>query len=345
MALSMTLLRRSRISIVMRELAAVFSGEDGAPIGAAFRAARRQKSGSRYWVAGYPRLLAEWHPTKNGDVFPDEVSYGSRKLLWWKCPKGPDHEWSAPAKSRTTRKRGCPFCANRAVSSTNSLYAVAPDLAHEWHPTRNAPLTPDSVIGKSHRVVWWQCVKNSEHAWRARLSHRWWLRSGCPQCSGLQVTRETALATRFPELVAEWDQRRNRGVTPQEVAARSHLRVWWRSSRDLTHRWQTRVVDRTGKRRARCPVCMGKAPIPRGARRGRLHAIATELPELAREWDRVRNSPTTPKHVTRGSQFKAWWCCSQNLRHRWRATVNDRSRGSGCPFCAGKRSLRGAARV
>src|SRR5580658_613687 len=113
----------------LRELAAVLRGESVARARAEARALRMRSRGSRYWIAGYLHLLAEWHLTKNGDLFPDEVSYGSPKRIWWKCSKGPDHEWCASATNRTSRPRGCPFCANRAVSVTNSLASLAPEMA------------------------------------------------------------------------------------------------------------------------------------------------------------------------------------------------------------------------
>jgi site-specific recombinase XerD len=53
----------------------------------------RRTRGSRYWVSGYPRLVREWHPTKNGTFQPDEVRFASHKLIWWTCAKGPDHAW------------------------------------------------------------------------------------------------------------------------------------------------------------------------------------------------------------------------------------------------------------
>ena len=40
-------------------------------------------------------LVEEWHPTKNGELKPSEVTFGSNKKVWWKCPKGDDHEWVA----------------------------------------------------------------------------------------------------------------------------------------------------------------------------------------------------------------------------------------------------------
>jgi hypothetical protein len=320
----------------MRELAAILLGDELARARAETRASRLRTATSRYWVAGYPRLLAEWHPSKNGDHFPDEVSYGSHKPIWWTCPKGPDHVWCVAPHGRTARKRGCPYCANRMVSVTNSLATLAGDIAREWHPTRNGKLTPQTVMAKSHRMVWWRCSKNPRHVWCARLSNRWWGRSGCPFCSGQRVTSANALATQFPNLVREWDSERNESLTPRSVASSSHFRVWWRCARDPAHRWKSRIDDRT-RHEAGCPVCAGKTPVPRGAHKGRLNALADRFPELAREWDHTRNGNTTPKDVSFGSHFRAWWKCPRDRAHQWQAAVCDRSRGTGCPSCAGKR--------
>jgi hypothetical protein len=320
----------------MREVAAIVLGDELVRAAAESRALRLRTTTSRNWVAGYPRLLAEWHPTKNGGLFPDEVSFGSAKGIWWTCPQGPDHVWCATPYNRTTRKRGCPYCANRLVSVTNSLAALAPDIARQWHPTRNGNLTPQTAIAKSHKKVWWRCASNPRHVWRARLSNRWWGRSGCPFCSGQRVTSANALAARFPTTAREWDGERDGNLTPRKVAAKSHLTVWWRCARDPAHRWKAAIDDRT-HHGSGCPVCAGKAAVPRGARKGRMNALADRFPTLLREWDRRRNRATRPKDVSFGSHFRAWWKCRRDGAHRWQAAVNDRARGRGCPFCAGKR--------
>lgn len=41
----------------------------------------------------FPELAKEWHPTKNGDLNPEQVTSGSAKKVWWICDKG--HEWEA----------------------------------------------------------------------------------------------------------------------------------------------------------------------------------------------------------------------------------------------------------
>ena len=80
------------------------------------------------FLSDYPSLVAEWHPIRNGVLSPHDVSYGSAARIWWKCAVGPDHEWAATPNSRTSLGNGCPFCAGRRVSSTNSL-APDPDPA------------------------------------------------------------------------------------------------------------------------------------------------------------------------------------------------------------------------
>jgi len=54
-----------------------------------------------------PKLASEWHPTKNGQITPNDVTCSSNKKVWWKCRKG--HEWQTVIYSRT-QGRGCPYC-------------------------------------------------------------------------------------------------------------------------------------------------------------------------------------------------------------------------------------------
>lgn len=53
-----------------------------------------------------PELEKEWHPIKNCKLSPLNFSHGSDKKLWWKCPKGNDHEWLASIFNRTNGSSG-----------------------------------------------------------------------------------------------------------------------------------------------------------------------------------------------------------------------------------------------
>ena len=127
----------------------------------------------------HPAFAAEWHPTKNGDLRPDDLSYGSRKKVWWSCSFG--HEWETAPNHRTAGRTGCPFCRGNRVDANNSLAAVFPEVAEEWHPTRNDSLTPADIRPKSGEKVWWLC--ESGHEWAAIISNRT-RGNGCPYCAG-----------------------------------------------------------------------------------------------------------------------------------------------------------------
>jgi hypothetical protein len=126
-----------------------------------------------------PDVVATWHPTRNGRLRPEDVSYGSGRKVWRKCPKGSDHEWRATVRSPSGYTR-CPFCLNRRLSATNSLAAANKAVAREWHPTQNGKLAPTDVVYGSTRKAWWRCKRG--HEWFATISSRTGKGAGCRRC-------------------------------------------------------------------------------------------------------------------------------------------------------------------
>ena len=102
----------------------------------------------------YPELSKEWHPTKNGDLLPSNVSAGTNKKAWWigKC----GHEWEASISSRNAG-RDCPYCASqKLLVGFNDLATKNPKLAKEWHPTKNGDRLPRDYMANSNTKVWWK---------------------------------------------------------------------------------------------------------------------------------------------------------------------------------------------
>ena len=71
-------------------------------------------------------------------------------------------------------------------------------------------------------------------------------------------------------------------------------------------------------------------------------SFAVTHPELSAQWLRGSdNQPDlTSSDVTAGSGKKPWWRCP-GCGHEWEATISNRSRGAGCPACAGKVAIAG----
>jgi len=51
-----------------------------------------------------------------------------------------------------------------------SLAELNPELAKQWHPTKNEPLLPEHFTLGSHKKVWWQ--NHLGHEWQAQISYR-----------------------------------------------------------------------------------------------------------------------------------------------------------------------------
>ena len=206
----------------------------------------------------YPELAKEWHPTKNGKLTPYDVGAGSGKVVWWKCPKGDDHEWESPVSNRTIGLN-CPICSNQKVVLSNCLATLNPELAKEWHPTKNGNLSPYDVGAGSGKVVWWKCIEGEDHVWKTSVGKRN-NGLGCPICSGRKVVRSNSLGTLFPELTKQWHPTANGDLTPYDVRPGSTIKVWWICSRGEDHIWKTSVKDRT--QGTGCPKCNPPTSVP-----------------------------------------------------------------------------------
>ncbi|MBW2412695.1 MAG: PilZ domain-containing protein [Deltaproteobacteria bacterium] len=123
-----------------------------------------------------PELIMEWHPTRNNDLRPRDVTPGSGKKVWWLCREG--HEWQAAIYSRS-RGSGCPLCYNGNQSNEEQFVASDIALVVEWHPTKNGKIRLRDLGSDFRESVWWICQKG--HEWQATIKNR--LKgAGCPHC-------------------------------------------------------------------------------------------------------------------------------------------------------------------
>ncbi len=70
---------------------------------------------------------------------------------------------------------------------TGSFAVLYPELAKEWHPTKNGALTPDKVKPRSDIKVWWKCL-SCGHEYRTTVGHRTY-GTNCPKCAVLKNTK------------------------------------------------------------------------------------------------------------------------------------------------------------
>jgi hypothetical protein len=277
-----------------------------------------------------------------------------------------------------------------------SLVDVLPDVAAEWHPTRNDPLRPEDVKPHSNRKVWWRCREG--HEWRTAVTHR---AKGqrCPRCLLWGTSaQQIRLAAELTALGVPVSARHN----PIEVGGRRPVRAdvvlagwrvvieldgqFWHTGQVARDQAQTKALLGAGwqvlrLREGNLPMLgVGEThvPVPAYADAHTLTcaavdglaqlgcdipdienyraagqpcateqadadiysprdiSLASEFPDVATEWHLAKNT-TTPDRVAPFANTKAWWTCA-TCQYEWHALIFNRTlHGQGCPECGRKR--------
>lgn len=263
----------------------------------------------------YPEKVHLW--SDRNELSPWDVSYSSKEKPWWKCEKG--HEWQTSVGDL----RQCPYCSGqRAIPGENDLETLLPDLAQEWHPSRNEGLTPRDVKPGSKKPAWWIGVCG--HEWRTSgVGDRGVQGKGCPFCAGRKVLPGfNDLATLAPHALEKWDYPRNGDLKPTEVPPGSHKKVYWTDK--CGHSWFA-AIRHVAQKGYGCAVCAGKL----GGFDN--NTLAKTEPTIAAEWH--PDNDKTPEEVTRVSGYRAKWICEKG--HEFTVRVCDRvNYQTGCARCS-----------
>jgi len=278
----------------------------------------------------HPDVAKFWHPTKNGNLTPEDVLSQSHQKVWWRCRINPKHEFIQRIAYQIKSKK-CPICSGKKLGTDNSLLTLYPEVAKYWHPTKNGDLTPDKVRPGNSTLVWWQCPDVEDHIYQTQIRIRVRYQTTCPICSGRKFDKNKSLSILFPSIAAEWDHERNGNLKPEYVSAGSAKNVWWICKNNSDHRWQSRIHDRA--RGSGCPTC--NKPIP-----NKLASLSIARPDLLKDWDYERNIGIDPTKVRAGSSKRVWWKC-EICGHKWETTVNNRARKERrCTECNKKSSVK-----
>ena len=200
-------------------------------------------------------------------------------------------------------------------------------LMKQWDYEKNGDLNLDKLTLGSGKVAWWKCEKG--HSYDASIKSKTIGNLKCPICSNRRILKGyNDLATTNPELLSEWDYKKNT-ILPDEITAGAEKMIWWICNKG--HSYQSLVYNR--KKGVGCPYCDGKKVLVG------YNDLATTNPNVVKEWDYRENGNLKPTDITAGSNQKIHWICENG--HKWEATAKVRKRGQNCPYCSNKKVLVG----
>ena len=267
----------------------------------------------------FPEVAAEWNFDKN-DKGPSHYLPNSNLKVWWKCKKC-GNEWQTSPSHRTSRRHGCPVCANnRVIPGYNDLVTQFPEIANDWNYDKNK-VKPTEIYGGTNKKYWWKCHKCG-YEWESVVASRTKRNTPCPACNNRELfVGYNDIATKYPNVAKYWDYDKN-DKGPENYLSGSNERVWWKCEKGHSYQ-QTiylKVVKGTG-----CLVCRNNVIIPG------INDFASLEPELMKEWDYDKND-IKPTEVSSRNDKKVWWKCEKG--HSWFASIGQRVRTkSSCPEC------------
>ena len=287
-----------------------------------------------------PELAEEWDYERNGELKPDMISAGSSQYVNWICSTC-GYRWEAVVYHRAKNHTGCPKCAGFIFEKgVNDLETKMPELLADWDYEENAKhdIYPGEIMFNSGKKVHWKC-HICGHRWTVSLNKRTVQGNGCIKCgykAGKELKHKNLLETQGcitnQLLLKEWDYDRNRelGLFPEDLTNGSTRSAYWICS-ICGYKWKAPIARRNNG--AGCRKCADKANPDLKRKRLIAKGKAITDEKLINEWDYQKND-RAPQEYTVGSKEKVFWKCSK-CGYSWSAAIHTRSKGAGCPACAG----------
>ena len=256
-----------------------------------------------------PKIAKQWHPTKNLNLLPCDVTAACEKKVWWKCSKG--HEWQATVANRN-KGSGCPVC-NSERSTSFPEYALlyyfkkyGLEVVHLYRekgyeldiyiPSKKIAIEYDGGFWHGNKTKKdleknQKCVKDGIQLYR--------IREGLPSLKGSSIDyivqeKQKDLPKILKEVLSKII-----GTDVDVDLERDAIAI--ENLREYTEKENSMLITN---------------------------------PNLEKEWNYKKNGGLKPENFTANSHKKVWWKCSK--KHEWQATIYSRNIGRGCPYCSGQ---------
>ena len=101
------------------------------------------------------KSVQHWDYDRNHPLKPEHFTHGSNIKVFWKCPKDERHFHEYTIHDKTSKKFRCPVCHGIRATPDYNLETEFPEIAKEWHPTKNKDKRPSQYVKYSKAKVWW----------------------------------------------------------------------------------------------------------------------------------------------------------------------------------------------
>jgi hypothetical protein len=289
--------------------------------------------------------MKEWHWEKNNElrIYPDSITKGMAKKVWWKCPNG--HEYFASVLHRG-HGTNCPICNSGRQTSfaeqTIFFYVKKyfPDAINKMQNIFVTRLEFDVFIPSLNMAIeydgaYWHKKENAFLKERKKFNL-------CKDKGITLVRIREDIDNLYCENGYTWIKQN----ICEEVNANSNYIIYADSTGNnknikdvlknlflviekqlmLYKPFKDRLVFDFNLER-------DKPEILKNLYTNYSESLEKNNPFLTKEWNYEKNNGILPSQVSFNSRIKVWWRCLK-CGHEWKTSINLRNKGSGCPKCA-----------
>ena len=261
-----------------------------------------------------PNLAKEWNYSKNNGLTPMDVLPNSEKKVWWKC--GKNHVWQATVASRN-RGNGCPICSSGQRTSFPEyallfyLKKYGLDAIHSYK-TKEYELDiyiPSKKVAIEYDGDYWHNKKIEKDLDKNFKCKRdgiklYRIRAGLPSLNDTSI-----------DYIVSKNRKDLSEVLKKLLCEIIKISVDVDLKRDILDIENLRVYIEKES------------------------SLLLLNPQVAQEWNYDKNGKLRPEYFAINSTKKVWWKCDKG--HDWQASIVNRNKGTGCPYCSGQKVLCG----
>ena len=261
-----------------------------------------------------PSLAEEWNYEKNNGLTPADVLPYSNKKVWWKCNKG--HEWQAPICNRNSG-RACPICTserNTSFPEYTILYYLKKYGLDAIHSYKGNGYELDIYI-PAKKIA----IEYDGYYWHKNKTKKDLEKNKKCQKDGIKLYRIREELPLLNDSSINYIVQKNqknlseilKKIFGELIISNVDIDIE-RDSLDIENLRQ--YIEKE-------------------------NSLLISNPEIAKEWHYEKNGNLKPEYFSSNSGKKVWWICQKG--HEWQATIDNRNNKRGCPYCSGKKVLKG----
>ena len=272
----------------------------------------------------YPELAKEWHPVKNGELTPKDVTGGSHKKVWWKCPHG--HEYMTAILYRT-RGTNCPICniGRKTSFSEQAFYyyikQAFPDAINQYKADFLGLMELDIFVPSIKCAIEydgkpWHGKGFKSKREREKRKYDLCVKNNIELIRIREENVDDSDIADYQYEVSNLSRKHHLDETIKSVL--KHL-----SDKQSIHVNNVNVDTERDRF-----IILGMMNVVK-----KENSFAEKYPEIAKEWHPTKNENITPYMFMPGSKVKVWWICPK-CGFEYESAINHRtSRKTGCPKC------------